>query len=79
MKFKVTMQATITKNMEIEAESAEQACILAHEDFSVLNDNDEERYDQQVLGVVVADAEDTPAGTDRRDINQALSRYLGRK
>jgi hypothetical protein len=54
MKFKVTIRATITKDMEIEAESADQACTLANEAFSVLNDDDEESYDQQVLDVVIA-------------------------
>jgi hypothetical protein len=54
MKFQVTMRATITKNMVVEADSADQACTLAHEAFSVLNDDDEENYDQQVLDVVIA-------------------------
>lgn len=52
MKFKVTIQATVTKTIEVDdAASEKEACEIAHESFSVLNDDNQEKYEQETLKV----------------------------
>jgi hypothetical protein len=49
--YNVTIRATITKTHKVEADSEEDAVNLAHEIFSVLNDDIDENYDQQMHSV----------------------------
>lgn len=49
--YQITIRATITKTMEVEAEDREQAEIEAHESFSVLNDDNDESYEQDTLEI----------------------------
>lgn len=51
MKYKVVIQATITKPIIVEAENQEDAIDMAHEQFNVLADGVEETYSQEVLSV----------------------------
>lgn len=46
--FNVTIRAVITKTERVEAATKEQAIELAHEQFSVLCDGEED-YDEQTL------------------------------
>lgn len=45
--YVVRITATITKNIEVEASNQDDAIELAHELFSVLNDENQERYEQE--------------------------------
>lgn len=45
--YEVGIRATICKRLTIEAESEEDAIEAAHEQFSVLNDDIPENYDQE--------------------------------
>ena len=49
--YSVTIQARIVKTMTVEADDVEQAYELAHEQFSVLNDDNEERYEQDTVDI----------------------------
>ena len=48
-RYNVTIRATITKTYKVEAENEEQAAEYGHEMFSVLNDDTDEDYTQDVL------------------------------
>ena len=50
-KYEVTIQATVTKTLLIEAKDSNSAEEAAHEQFSVLNDGPDEQYDQRTLDV----------------------------
>jgi hypothetical protein len=45
--YEVGIRATICKRLTIEAENEEDAIASAHEQFSVLNDDIPENYDQE--------------------------------
>jgi hypothetical protein len=45
--YEVGIRATICKRLTIEAENEEDAIEAAHEQFSVLNDDIPENYDQE--------------------------------
>ena len=47
--YNVTIRATITKTYPVEAENEEQASEYGNEMFSVLNDDTDEDYTQDVL------------------------------
>ena len=49
--YNVTIRAVITKTYKVEAESADLATEQAHEIFSVLNDDTDESYEQDMLDV----------------------------
>ena len=51
MKYRVTIRATVTKTVEVEAENESEATEIAHQEFSVLNDGDEEKYEQDTVNV----------------------------
>jgi len=51
MKYYVTIEATIRKTYEVEADSKEEATEAATEMFSALEDGTPEYYTQEVLGV----------------------------
>jgi len=46
--YEVGIRATVCKRLRIEAESEEEAIEAAHEQFSVLNDDIPEDYDQEM-------------------------------
>ena len=52
MKYIVTIMATITKDIEVDAENSDEANELAHEGFSVLNDGIREKYEQDTVAVL---------------------------
>jgi hypothetical protein len=49
--YEVTIRATITKDVLVEAEDENKAAEQAHEEFSVLNDGSDENYKQETLNV----------------------------
>ena len=49
--YEVTIQATVTKPVRVQAENEEAACEQAHELFSTDNDGSLERYEQETLNV----------------------------
>jgi len=49
--YKVTVMATVTKTLSVEAASEEAAIEAAHEEFTVLSDGNEECYEQDCLDV----------------------------
>jgi hypothetical protein len=49
--YAVTITATVTKTYMVKARNKDAAHDLAHECFSVLNDDAQERYDQQTDSV----------------------------
>jgi hypothetical protein len=49
--YAVTITATVTKTYTVEAENEDAAYVLAHERFSVLNDDAPEYYDQETDSV----------------------------
>ena len=56
MKYKVTIEATVRKDIEVEANSEMEAATIAHEQFSVLPEEGEpEKYDEQTLEVINLD------------------------
>lgn len=55
--FEVTIQATVTKPVRVQAENQVEACEQAHELFSVDNDGSLERYEQETLDVEEVDDE----------------------
>ena len=49
--YSVTIQARIVKTITVEADDIDQAYELAHEQFSVLNDDNEEHYEQDTIDI----------------------------
>lgn len=49
--YRVTITAKITKTIEVEAESEDQADEEAHQSFSVLNDGKDEAYEQDTVEI----------------------------
>jgi hypothetical protein len=49
--YKVTIEARVTKSYIVEADNEDVAYELAHEEFSVLNDDVPERYEEQTLDI----------------------------
>ena len=49
--FKVTIKAIVTKTYQVEADNVETAYELAHEKFSVLNDDTPEHYEQETVDI----------------------------
>jgi hypothetical protein len=49
--YEVKIQATITKIVRVEAKDVDEAYEFAHEDFSVLSDDNWEKYDQQTIDI----------------------------
>jgi hypothetical protein len=50
-KYKVTIQARVTKTYVVEADNIDLAYELAHDQFSVLNDDIPERYEEETLDI----------------------------
>jgi len=59
--YNVTIRATITKTLRVEAENEEAATERAHERFSVLKDCNDESYDQDCLDIEEAEQEEGAA------------------
>ena len=51
MKYYVTVEATIRKTYEVEADSKQEATEAATEIFSVLEDGTPEYYNQEVIDI----------------------------
>ena len=49
--YEVTIRATVTKTLSVEAWNRTSAEEAAHEQFSVLNDGVDENYDQETLRI----------------------------
>ena len=49
--YEVTIRATVTKTLTVEAENEDAAYVAAHEEFSVLNTGDDENYTEETLEV----------------------------
>ena len=49
--YEVTIRATVTKTLSVEAWNHTSAEEAAHEQFSVLNDGLDENYDQETLRI----------------------------
>lgn len=49
--YDVTIQATVTKTIRVEAEDSNEATMLAHEEFNVHSGEEEEHYDEQTLEI----------------------------
>ena len=57
--YDITIQAVVTKTIQVEAEDSDAAIEAAHQEFSILNDDAEERYEQNTLNVQEADSQTT--------------------
>jgi hypothetical protein len=49
--YAVTIKATVYKTLIVDAENEDEAYIAAHEDFSVLPDGKDERYEQETIDI----------------------------
>ena len=49
--YSVTIQARIVKTITVEADDIDQAHDWAHDQFSVLNDDNEEHYEQDTVDI----------------------------
>jgi hypothetical protein len=51
--YRVTIRATVTKTVTVEAENEDDATDAAHEDFSVLcgGEDEDERYEEETLSI----------------------------
>jgi hypothetical protein len=49
--YDVTIQATVTKTIRVEAKDSNEATIQAHEEFNVYSGEAEEHYDEQTLEI----------------------------
>ena len=44
-KYEVIIRATVTKTLHVEADNEEDAVMMAHEEFDVANDHNDENYE----------------------------------
>lgn len=49
--YAVTIKATVYKTLIVDANNEDEAYIVAHEDFSVLPDSNDERYEQEAIDI----------------------------
>ncbi len=49
--YEVTIQATVTKTVSVEADNEDDAVELAHEEFSVSSTSNDEKYTQETISV----------------------------
>ena len=54
--YEVTIKATIYKTITVEANNEDDAYVMAHERFSVLNDDTPERYEQDDVDIEEVEA-----------------------
>ena len=49
--FAVTIKASVTKTIGVEAENEDDAVEQAHQEFSILCDSNDENYSQETINV----------------------------
>ena len=49
--YNITIRATVTKTLRVEAETRDDAIEMANEEFSVENDHNDENYEQDLLDI----------------------------
>lgn len=49
--YQVQIRATVTKTLTVTAANENEASELAHQQFSVLNDDEDEAYEQDTLEI----------------------------
>ena len=49
--YHVTIRATVTKTLTVEAANVDEAEETAHQEFSILNDDSPEKYEQETLKI----------------------------
>jgi len=54
--YHVTIKASVTKTEGVFAESVDEAEEMAHQQFSILNDDNDERYEQETVNCEEAEA-----------------------
>jgi hypothetical protein len=50
--YSITIRATVTKTLQVQADNEQDAVEMANEEFSVENDHNDENYEQDLLGVI---------------------------
>lgn len=63
-RWAVMIKATVRKTIEVEADTEDEAIDEAHSLFSVLNDGEEEDYDEETEGVERIDEPTEPGDAD---------------
>jgi hypothetical protein len=63
MRYEVTIKAIVTKSYIVEADDIDEAIAIGHENFSVLNDGSDERYEQELLGICALNEENEQVET----------------
>ncbi len=56
MLFNVVIRATITKTIQVEADSEDAACESAHQEFTIECEDGDERYEQDTMSLSIADS-----------------------
>lgn len=69
-KYVVTIQATIRKQIEVDATDEDEASDLAHEQFSVLSDGIPETYEQDTLGIAKMEGEMQSLKNSTRELDR---------
>lgn len=49
--YNITIRATVTKTLHVKADNEEDAIMMAHEEFSVENDHNDENYEQDTIDI----------------------------
>ena len=49
--YNITIRATVTKTIRVQAENEQDAIELANEEFDVANDHNDENYEQDLLDI----------------------------
>ena len=49
--YNITIRATVTKTLQVQADSRADAIEMANEEFSVENDHTDENYEQDTIAV----------------------------
>lgn len=49
--YSITIRATVTKTLHVEADNEQDAIEMAHEEFSVENDHNDENYEEDLLNI----------------------------
>ena len=57
-KYIVTIEATVLKQIEVDAKNEDEADELAHEEFDILYDGNAEKYEQDTLNITKKEKSD---------------------
>ena len=49
--YRITIRATVTKTIRVQADNEQDAIELANEEFDVANDHNDENYEQDMLDI----------------------------